>query len=125
MYPGVTKTLTDVYLKAPVVHRVLFNEFIREVAVSTNVGSTKKTRRTEHRMDADLKAPACWPQGAKREFFIDNLLVRIHFIILMTWWTGLAPWEFEFPLPSSLTSALLDPRETTACRHQRRIRKHI
>jgi len=26
-------------------------------------------------------------------FFIDNLLVRIHFIIVMIWWTGLAPWE--------------------------------
>ena len=33
----------------------------------------------------------------QREFFIDNLLVRIHFIILMIRWTGLAPWEFEFP----------------------------
>jgi len=32
-----------------------------------------------------------------REFFIDNLLVRIHFIIVMIRWTGLAPWEFEFP----------------------------
>ena len=43
--------------------------------------------------------------GAReREFFIDNLLVRIHFIIEMIWWTGLAPWEFEFPFPGSLTS---------------------
>jgi len=25
------------------------------------------------------------------EFFIDNLLVRIHFIIVMMRWTGLAP----------------------------------
>ena len=25
--------------------------------------------------------------------FIDNLLVRIHFIIEMIWWTGLAPWR--------------------------------
>ena len=25
------------------------------------------------------------------EFFIDNLLVRIHFIIVMITWTGLAP----------------------------------
>jgi len=31
----------------------------------------------------------------EREFFIDNLLVRIHFIIEMIWWTGLAPWEYE------------------------------
>ena len=34
---------------------------------------------------------------SEREFFIDNLLVRIHFIIVMIRWTGLAPWEFEFP----------------------------
>ena len=45
------------------------------------------------------QAPFCG--GArlrKREFFIDNLLVR---------WTGLAPWEFEFPFPGSLTSTFL------------------
>jgi hypothetical protein len=29
----------------------------------------------------------------KIEFFIDKLLFRIHFIILMDRWTGLAPWE--------------------------------
>ena len=33
----------------------------------------------------------------ERDFFIDNLLVRIHFIIVMIRWTGLAPWEFELP----------------------------
>jgi len=43
----------------------------------------------------------------EREFFIDNLLVRIHFIIEMIRCTGLAPWEFEFPFPGSLTSAFL------------------
>ena len=42
------------------------------------------------------------PQG------IDNLLVRIHFIIVMIRWTGLAPWEFESPFPGSLTSTFLD-----------------
>ena len=42
----------------------------------------------------------------EREFFIDNLLVRIHFIIVMIRWTGLVPWEFGFPFPGSLTSAL-------------------
>ena len=41
----------------------------------------------------------------EREFFIDNLLVRIHFIIVTIRWTGLAPWEFEFPFPGSLKSA--------------------
>jgi len=30
----------------------------------------------------------------EREFFIDNLLVRIHYIIEMIKWTGLAPSEF-------------------------------
>jgi len=34
----------------------------------------------------------------EREFFVDNLLVRIHFIIVMIRWTGLAPWEFEYTL---------------------------
>ena len=32
---------------------------------------------------------------SEREFFIDNLLVRIHLIIVMIRWTGLAPWELE------------------------------
>jgi len=38
-------------------------------------------------------------EHAEREFFIDNLLVRIHLIIVMIRWTGLAPWEFKFPFP--------------------------
>ena len=42
------------------------------------------------------------------EFFIDNLLVRINFIIVMMRWTGLAPWGFEFPFPDSLTSTFLE-----------------
>ena len=40
----------------------------------------------------------------KREFFIDNLLIRIHLIIEMAGWTGPAPWEFEFPYPGSFVS---------------------
>ena len=40
----------------------------------------------------------------ERQFCIDNLMVRIHIIIVMIRWTGLAPWEFEFPFPGSLTS---------------------
>jgi len=43
----------------------------------------------------------------EREFCIDNLLVRIHFIIVMISWTGLVPWAFEFPFPGSLTSTFL------------------
>ena len=47
----------------------------------------------------------------EREFFIDNLLVRIHLIMsqMCFWWTGLAPWEFEFPFPGSLISTFLVP----------------
>jgi len=40
----------------------------------------------------------------EREFFIDNLLVRIHFIIVMIKWTGLAPWEFEWGWCTSIRS---------------------
>ena len=48
------------------------------------------------------------PRAAReRELFIDNLLVRIHYIIVMSRWTGLAPLKFEFPFPGSLTSTFL------------------
>jgi len=43
-----------------------------------------------------------------REFFIGNLLVRIHFIIVMIRWAGLALWEFQLPFRGSLTSAFLE-----------------
>jgi hypothetical protein len=46
-------------------------------------------------------------QHPERHCFTDNLLVRIHFIIGMMRWTGLAPWEFEFPFPGSFTSTFL------------------
>ena len=42
-----------------------------------------------------------------KQFFIDNLLVRTDWIIEMIWWTGLAPWDLEFPFPSSLISTFL------------------
>jgi len=50
---------------------------------------------------------AVFKMCGEREFFIDNLLVRILFIIEMIWWTGLAPWEFELPFPGSLISTFL------------------
>ena len=37
----------------------------------------------------------------ERDFFINNLLVRIQFIIVMIRWTGFAPRECEFPFPGS------------------------
>ena len=40
--------------------------------------------------------------GVERDFFFDDLLVRIHLIIEMIWWTGLALQESEFPFPGAL-----------------------
>ena len=48
----------------------------------------------------------------EREFFIENLLVRIQFIIAMIMWTDLAPWESEFPFPGSLASTFLENERT-------------
>ena len=52
------------------------------------------------------------PPPAEGEFFIDYLRVRIHLLIVMIKWTGLAPWEFEQPFPGSLTSTFLAPPTT-------------
>ena len=49
------------------------------------------------------------PAQRERVLF-DNLLVRIHFIIVMIRWTGLAPRELEFPFPGSLASTFRQAR---------------
>jgi hypothetical protein len=41
------------------------------------------------------------PVHTERDFFIDDLLVQIHCIIVMIRWTGLALWEVRFPFPGS------------------------
>ena len=41
---------------------------------------------------------------SERDFFIDNLLVRIHFIVVMIRWTGLAPRAPAAIASSSLLS---------------------
>ena len=46
----------------------------------------------------------------ERAFFIHNLLVRLHFIIVMMRWTGLTPLDFDFFFPGSLTSTFLKVR---------------
>ena len=46
--------------------------------------------------------------GEESDFFIDKLLVRVHFMMVMIRWTDLAPWDFEFPFPGSLASTFLD-----------------
>ena len=57
------------------------------------------------RSAARTRCEACAKR--QREFFIDNQLVRIHFIIETIWLTSLAPWEFGFPFPGSLVSTFL------------------
>ena len=44
------------------------------------------------------------PHSSQR---VDNLLVRIHCIIVKIRWTGLAPWEFVIPFPGSFTSTII------------------
>ena len=58
-------------------------------------GERRRTERVGHRLQRE------------REFVIDNLLVRNHFFIEMIRWTGLAPWDCEFPFPGSLISMFL------------------
>ena len=53
-----------------------------------------------------------WGEVREREFFIHSLLVRIHLIIVMIRWTGLAPWDKKIPFPGSLSSAFLVKRRT-------------
>jgi len=66
-------------------------------------GSAQSSRSSSH---SSWPNPSSWPGiQPQREFFIDNLLVRILFIIVMIRWTGLAPWEFEFPFPYQVGGA--------------------
>ena len=81
-----------------------------DVGVSNTDGCVSTTRVCVSNIlenTRELAASELAAQVKEREFFIDNLLVRIHFIIVMIRWTGLAPWEFEFPFPGSLTSTFV------------------
>ena len=50
---------------------------------------------TINSLDLGTLAFAPLSPPTEREFFIHNLLVRIHFIIVMSRWTGLAPTLFQ------------------------------
>jgi len=67
-------------------------------------GGSDRTSATLEISSTELRG-----EDDQREFFIDNLLVRIHLIIVMIRWTGLAPCAFEFPVPGSLVSTFLEP----------------
>ena len=73
------------------------------------VGAASEGRYTIF-LRASLQDPAVITLR-ERKFFIDNLLVR--FIIVMIRWTGLAPWEFEFPFPGNRISTFLVRERTT------------
>jgi len=77
---------------------------------------TGQGTRIEHQENETLRFDIC---TCEREFFIDNLLARIHFIIVMIRWTGRAPWEFEFPFPGSLTSTFLGSCDLAWFSHSR------
>jgi hypothetical protein len=64
-------------------------------------------------------------QAERERVLYYNLLVRIHFIMVMIGWTGLAPWEFEFPFPGSLTSTLLTQNGVEWHLSARRMIDHI
>jgi len=51
--------------------------------------STSYTKKETSHAPADAVCNV--DHAPKRQFLIDNLLVRIHFIIVMIRWTGLAP----------------------------------
>ena len=75
---------------------------------------TSLTRRSppppsDHRGAIDSGLQFMHGPPFQRQFFIDNLLVRIHFIVVMIRWTGLAPWECEFFFSGSQASTFLDP----------------
>ena len=81
----------------------LLRHDLEQVAVQVQVVSNRERPddSARHWADPPLDGQALRPRVRvpvrrhlrKREFFIDNLLVRIHFIIVMIRWTGLAPWE--------------------------------
>jgi len=76
-------------------------------------------------MDWFLDWPADTMVPTPRAFQeIDNLLVRIHFIIEMISWTGLASWEFEFPFPGSLISTLLGAFQLSPSSFHQPSRRH-
>ena len=68
-----------------------------------------RTRRLSIKNSFALSAPHDRPtrEHREREFFIDNLPVRVQVIIVMIGWTGRAPWVFELSVPGGLTSIFL------------------
>ena len=79
-----------------------------EVGVRGDLSVIQSTNAPTHQRTSHFTAfRSSALRKTEREVYIDNLLIRIHFIIVMIKWTVLAPWEFESPFPSSRTSTFL------------------
>ena len=86
----------------------------KEPNPSTLEREAARARQVGEQTEAELEVARRPVLSPEREFFVDNLPVRIHFIIVMIRWTGLAPWESEFPFPGRLASTFLGRLEPTA-----------
>jgi len=53
----------------------------------------KKKKKQENTRASNSGTRESGGAARERELFIDDLLVRIHFIIVMMRWTGFEPWE--------------------------------
>ena len=70
--------------------------YVRKSKFDSYLGNTTSVQKLEPLLRAGT---------FQRDFFIDNLLFRIHVIIVVIGWAGLAPWGFECPFSSSLVCA--------------------
>ena len=68
-------------------------------STSVNCTSSDMAFPSRNSLSDDISGWSFHTLQREREFFIDNLLARIHFIVVMIRWTGLAAWEFDFPFP--------------------------
>ena len=66
---------------------------IEDDPVMSRPGTCAGCRPTVGNTVGSYAQPGSRPEAhLERECFIDSLLVRIHFLIVMVSWTGLAPW---------------------------------
>ena len=79
-------------------------------SVNTSNGSNGFSGTVEVQEERAVRVEELPPGGmvqvCERHFVVHNLLVRIHSIIVMIWWTGLAPWELEFPFGAGVRDYL-------------------
>ena len=72
-----------------------------------HVTPTREIRRHVRALARNLYLSRSRPDPGRERALYRQPTGPNHFIIVMIRWTGLAPWEFEFPFPCSLTSTFL------------------